>query len=215
MNAAQWMKIPVLLELEEMRQLLITLGSPHLFFMGVLVPPGGGSCSCEEFLRLYDLYLQEMKQGIEPKTRHFAMIWTQDVHAVERQQMSDGREKIIPIAPVLQVQPHTLQFDREQQTCRSMLYGSGGMPWGLTFSYPHVIEVDHEIVTVGHQFPNTAIFHKLRQYVRDHTRPTPLIFDEKKVNVPMRLGKQCFTWVGTTKWMLQEKIGLEDVPITG
>ena len=44
-------------------------------------------------------------------------------------------------------------------------------------------------------FPNTELFYRLAKWVRDKTSATPFLIGEKRINQPIRLGKQCFDWV--------------------
>ena len=62
----------------------------------------------------------------------------------------------------------------------------------------HLYQDQHlQVLTVkeGLQFPNTAVFKKMQQWTRMYTIATPFEVEGKKVNVPIRLGKQCLQWI--------------------
>ncbi|MBS0623064.1 MAG: hypothetical protein JSS62_00405 [Verrucomicrobia bacterium] len=216
MNAAQWIKLPVLLNLAEMDLLWQMLGEFKLFQVGMVLTQGQGETTKEQFLDEYAKYLEQLKEGQIPSTRFFALICSITETAIKRQNLHEGKEIIRPVLPVIQIQPHQLQIDKATMSCRSMVYGVDTIPWGLVFSYPHLFEdpVTHTILTVDDSFPNTALFQKLRRFIREYTRPTPFIFNGQKVNVPIRLGKQCFSWISHTPWLRQQGVEVEDVSIT-
>lgn len=210
MNAAKWIKIPILLDLCEMQRFLAVLGAFEMFQVGSVVPPGGGLVTSQGFLEDYAQDLERFKHGVTSYARPFGLVWTVTRDAVKRQVLSDGREIIRPILPVIQLQPHHFQFDHATHECRSMVYGTHSVSWGIQFSYPHLFEDphSHEISTVDETFPNTVLFHTLRLFVREQTRATPLISAGKRVNVPMRLGKQCFSWVSDVPSLAQQGLSV-------
>jgi len=43
----------------------------------------------------------------------------------------------------------------------------------------------------------SPLFQKIKVWIRDNTRATPFLVDGERKNVPMRLGKKCFSWINT------------------
>jgi hypothetical protein len=54
-----------------------------------------------------------------------------------------------------------------------------------------------EAVKETPSFPNTVLFHQIQRWMRGATIPTPFLVDGKGVNVPLRLGKRCLSWINT------------------
>jgi hypothetical protein len=101
--------------------------------------------------------------------------------------------------PIIQLQAHTLFYSQLDGQVRSMVRGEGEIHWGIQFSYPQIYQNAQtgqiEKIEDNEKFPNTALFRRLQRWVRDHTRATPLEVGGKRVNLPARLGKQCFSWI--------------------
>jgi hypothetical protein len=81
----------------------------------------------------------------------------------------------------------------------SIAQGKETITWGLQFSYPQVFQdpksKSFSKVTNTLEFPNTALFLAQQKWMRQNTLPTPLIVQGKKINLPVRLGKRCFSWI--------------------
>lgn len=207
MNAAKWIKIPVLFSLNELTELIETVGPSEFFPLGRVVPIGT-RITAAQFLQEYSNYLLDLCSDSLPQTRFFSLLWTKNAQTVEKQVLVGEREIIRPAYPSVQIQAHHFQFDTSTMECRSMLYGTGSIPWGLQFSYPHLFEDPQslQIQTVDQRFINTSLFHTIRQFIRNRTQPTPLRVNERKVNIPLRIGKECFAWIQNYPWMRQQGI---------
>lgn len=181
----------MLVSLDEMKCLFDEL-SPFFIYATHGVIEGDGSISQEAFLNIYAGYLNTW----EPLK---ACVWTLDPEAVERREVSGGRTLIRPKQPVIQVQNHAFHFSEVDQTFHPGIQGKDSIAWGIQCSYPQIFQnpESEAFEKVDQSFPNTALYKKLAKWTRNHTRATPFLYQGKKINVPMRLGKECFSWVNT------------------
>ena len=190
MNIAKLLKIRVLLDIDEMHDLIESCDM-SIYMVGQLLPKSELIISKEMFLDCYTAYISALKQGIEPKQKLIAPALSTTDKTFQTI-CSNERYLLKPIMPVVQVQPHTIdsQF-------RSMVYGLDSISWGIQFSYPMLFHnpQTNQIEKVDASFPNTQLFGNFRTWVRHNTVPTPFIVEDKRVNVPIRLGKKCFSWV--------------------
>ena len=123
----------------------------------------------------------------------------------------DGDRQIIKVKkPVIQMQAHRIGYSSLDGKFRPMVMGKESISWGIQFSYPQIYEDSGKVVKVNEsdQFPNTARFKKMQRWMRRHTIPTPFLADGKRVNVPMRLGKQCLPWINTHPQLVEKNIGV-------
>lgn len=191
MNVAKLIKLPLLIDVDEMRDLL---NAHHhaLFCVQKLVPKGEREIAKEQFLSLYADYLNEIKSNVHPKPFIApALSVTSDAFEIL---VHGERELIKPILPIVQMQPHNIDA-----SFRSMVFGLESIAWGVQFSYPMLFHEPktHQVEKVDERFPNTALFDALRKWVRYHTVPTPFLVRGEKINVPIRLGKRCFSWISS------------------
>lgn len=99
MNAAQWIKLPVLLNLAEMDLLWQMLGEFKLFQVGMVLTQGQGETTKEQFLDEYAKYLEQLKEGQIPSTRFFALICSITETAIKRQIYMKEKKLFDPFYP--------------------------------------------------------------------------------------------------------------------
>ena len=110
--------------------------------------------------------------------------------------LSNGKYLIKQKRPVIQLQRHHFIFT---DSFHSGVISKESITWGIQFSYPQLF-LDPKTKQIGKvekndTFPNTELFSRLAKWVRDNTVATPFVYEEKKMNQPMRLGKECFVWI--------------------
>jgi hypothetical protein len=80
-----------------------------------------------------------------------------------------------------------------------MTLGQGSVTWGIQFSYPQIFQhpQSHAFAKVGdgEEFPNTSLFSKLAKWLRNFSMPTTFIYEGKSTSVPIRTGKEVFSWI--------------------
>ena len=194
----------MMLDAGEMESLFNVLGEFYIYRVGAVCKEGCEEVSREDFLRGYAAYVNALKEGILPDPASyrglFAAVLTVTGDALYGIRTGEG-ESIVRVAkPVIQIQPHSMHYSKIDNKFRPMLFGLDTITWGIQFSYPQLYQ-DQELQDVrkvdsGPDFPNTPLFRAVQQWQRENTIPTPfLVPDGSKVNVPMRLGKECLAWI--------------------
>lgn len=202
LQASKWQQIPVLIDENEMEALLSELGQFWIVRTSGVIPEGEEVISQGDFLHAYEHYIHALKKGEitqDPRIRlYFSAVWTTFPEALYRVMLNNNQGLVKVVQPVIQLQAHRFDYSFADQTFRSMVMGYDSVSWGIQFSYPHLYQDDDlNVLKVKEtsQFPNTALFKKLQQWVRNHTIATPFEVEGKKVNVPIRLGKKCLQWI--------------------
>lgn len=212
LQASKWLKCPVLLSADEMARLLQTLSPLDIFITGSVTKIGCGHISQEEFLQSYREYATLLSQGLLPEEAHyrsiFSSVFTTTPDAVYALLLEEDQQLIRLSKPVIQLQSHRLHFSHDDNTFRSMTFGSDSILWGIQFSYPQLCQdaQTKEILPVDlrPEFPNTQLFKTLQRWVRDNTIPTPFIVNGQKINSPVRLGKECLPWINKHPQLIQK-----------
>ncbi|MFI5334974.1 MAG: hypothetical protein ACHQT8_07455 [Chlamydiales bacterium] len=203
MRASKWLKHQVLLDEGEMRTLFETLEPFEIFLVSEPVTEEGACIDKEEFLRLYSHYVQALKAGTLPDEsrlrRAFSSIFSVTREALYAMKVGNNKFLIKAVRPVLQLQLHHFFVSSIDGKFHPMVLGKESITWGIQFSYPQLyqdpVTQDFAKVREGEEFPNTALYQKLARWLRRNTTPTPFVFQGKRSNEPIRLGKQCFSWI--------------------
>lgn len=202
LQASKWLKCQVLLDASEMESLFTALGSFDIYLTSSVHRPGEGLVAKQEFLKQYELYVAALQEGRFPDDAacaFFSSVFTASSEALYAVMVGEGQQLIRVIQPVIQLQSHRMDYSQADGKFRSMTFGSDSLLWGIQFSYPQLYQDNktHEIHQMlnNEKFPNSLLFQKLQLWVRYHTTPTPMIVEGKKMNLPVRLGKNCFPWI--------------------
>lgn len=202
LQASKWQTCPALIDAEEMKSLLDALGDFWIVQISGLVPTGHEIIKRQEFLEVYAQYIEGLKKGnlsFESRMRpYFSSVWTLDLETLYTVKAKEGHSLVKVLKPVVQLQIHQFDYSLADGKFRSMVLGSDCVQWGLQFSFPHLYQDENcHVYTVreGEQFPNAALFKRLQGWIRAKTIATPIEVEGKKVNVPIRLGKQCLSWI--------------------
>jgi hypothetical protein len=194
-NCTKYLKIPFLISLSEMESLFQTLGNFEIALLGKIVP----SCqwSHEKFLAHYATYLQGLQKGEVP-ARLNTFVWS-SCGGIEAQSFSDKGELTRPQKPMLLLQPSHVKYEKEAGVFKPISFGSDLFSWGFQLSYPTLyqdpVTGKIEKVLEEKKFGNTLLFKSFQKWIRLHTKPTPFVVNNEKINVPIRLGKECFSWI--------------------
>lgn len=203
MQASKWLKCQMLVDADEMKSLLDTLGKFKIYMPGCVLERGKGLITQEEFLNCYGHYIEELKCGRIPEdadfTSYFSTVFSVTPDSLYAIHIGEDKQIIRAARPVIQLQSHRLDYSPTEHKFRPMILGKDSILWGIQFTYPQLFQDSKtnqvEQVVVGEAFPNTVLFQTLQRWVRSNTVPTPFIVANEKINVPMRLGKQCFSWI--------------------
>lgn len=203
MQASKWLQIQALVESEELNLLFREIENVKIYLVGNVTGAGEGQISQRAFLEKYATYISLLREGMIPNAADFrpffsSILTLQEDH-VTAIQLGDGKELIRVLKPVIQLQFHTIGFSSIEKKFRPKIMGKDSILWGIQFSYPQLymdpLTKQIEKVLNENHFPNTSLFRTIQQWIRQHTVPTPFLVDDVKTNVPMRLGKKCFSWI--------------------
>jgi hypothetical protein len=205
LRVSKWIKVQVLLDATEMEELFAELGSFSVFCVSDVVTSHQALISHSEFLRKYREYSNALKQGEVPEEvslkRYFSAILTTTPEFVYAMQVGQDKYLIKALRPVVQLQLHRFFVSSVDGKFHPMVLGEESITWGLQFSYPQIFQdpKNHQFskVTNTPDFPNTQLFLHLMRWIRKNTIATPFVREGVRVNVPMRLGKKCFSWIGS------------------
>jgi hypothetical protein len=203
LRVSKALKHQVLLDDNEMRELVDALGTFSFYNIGEVVNAETAIISSATFLAHYAEYVRALKEGRVPdetKVKRYvsaALSVTPDLFY--GMQVGENKFLVKPLKPVVQMQLHQFFISDLDEKFHPMVLGKDSVAWGIQFSYPQVFQdpKTHEYhrIRETEEFPNTALFLKLSRWLRRATIPTPFIYKGKKVNVPIRIGKQCLSWI--------------------
>jgi hypothetical protein len=212
MEASKWLLVQALLEFDEMTQLFQALGDFKMYRIGSLIELSETELPQEKFLDVYRHYISNLKEGKIPQELDyrptFTSVITTSSDFVESMPVEGDKQIIRIIKPVIHLQAHRLGYSAIEEKFRPMVKGKESITWGIQFSYPQLFQEREEVFKVDQSetFPNTRLFHILQKWMRQHTIPTPFLVEGKKMNVPIRLGKKCFSWINRHPQLIEKKI---------
>lgn len=161
----------------------------------------------EVFLAAFQEYIVTIKSGQEVDDARFRFVFTALLSAYDSAlraiTIGEDKEIITPYEPAIQIQLHRFGYSTLDGKFRPMVFGEKSVSWGLRFSYPQLFQYPQtrEVMEAldESKFPNATLFNKLRRWIRHNTQATPFLVDGKRVNIPMRIGKECFSWINNHK----------------
>jgi len=204
-QASKWLKLPMLLDASELKSLFDSIAPFWIFPLTGVVD--GSPISSDIFIAEYGRWINALKQGSAPTDGELrsllACAFTDDLESLWLQNV--GRGYLTKIRkPVIQVQAHFFSYSSVDGEFRSMSMGKESVFWGLQCSFPQVYQ-DPKTMDLF-EMDAHPLFRKIQLWVRENTRATPFIVDGKRVNVPMRLGKCCFSWIQNHPQLIQQGI---------
>ncbi len=211
LQASKWISCQMLLESEEMRSLLAALGNFYIAITGTVNPKGTSFLSHETFLKSYESYIENLKQGQETisemQRKVFSSAFTLSQSDLFILPIAPDKELLRVINPVVQLQYHQIGYSEEEKKFRPLVFGQECLSWGLQFSYPQLVQdIETHDIRRGNDYPNIELFHTLQKWMRANTIPTPFVVEGQKINAPMRIGKQCLSWINTHPGLCKKNI---------
>ena len=169
------------------------------------------------FLAHYKSYIEELKSGRSPDPMNYRPLFspamTTTTEALFTIPIGVNQQIVRICKPIIQLQAHQINYSSVDGKFHPMVFGPDSISWGVQFSYPQLYQdpVTKEVTSVkdGDAFPNTPLFHTLQKWMRQHTVPTPFLVDGKAINVPMRLGKECFSWIDSHPQLIKKGISVK------
>jgi len=217
LQASKWLKRQLLIDTEEMASLFQSLGEFEIYQIGCVNKVGEGRISHEEFLEHYRHYVDALKAGELPDDAdyrgYFSSVLTLSPDCLYAVPIGTDQQLIRIAKPVIQLQTHLLGFSPVDGKFRPMVMGNDSILWGIQFSYPQLClnNTTQEIEKVNDHddFFNTVLFKRFQSWVRRHTIPTPFKVGEEIVNVPVRLGKECLSWINRHPQLMKKCLLVE------
>lgn len=210
-QGSKYLKFQVLCDAEELRTLFESIQPCWLFLLtGV---GDGKAITTEKFLAEYSSWVELLKQGKLPTDSQLRQILaaalTAELDALWKQEVPGSRFIVKMAKPVVQVQAHFFTYSDLDGVFRPNTMGAKNIFWGLQFSFPQIYQDPKtmELLEVE-EFPNAELFQKIKHWVREYTRATPFVVGGKKTNVPIRLGKNCFSWIHNHPQLIEQGIGV-------
>jgi hypothetical protein len=219
LRVSKWIKVQLLLESCEMKELFEQLSPFEIYCVSEVVDEKRAKISHQEFLEGYGVYIQTLKEGKVPDERVLkrllSSVFTLSSDLLYGLEVGSGRWLVKALKPVIQLQLHHFFVSSVDQKFHSMTLGADSISWGVQFSYPQLYQdpKTHAFskVVSSPDFPNTQLFLRLMQWIRKRTIPTPFIQEGKRVNVPMRLGKSCSSWINQHPQLIEKGLSVLDV----
>ncbi len=217
-QVSKWLSFQVLIDPDEMINLLDELQGIYICITGQIYTPGNEILSSDQFLSVYAAYIEGIKQGklLEESfyRSFFSSVFTKSLDHVYKVKISEDQFLLRVSKPVLQLQAHRMHYSDLDGKFRPMIFGADSIHWGIQFSYPQIFQDNQtkEIVNVlkDLNFPNTEIYHILQKWIRKNTIPTPFVIGDKKINSPIRIGKNCLPWINQHPQLIER--GLKVIP---
>lgn len=216
-EASKWLSSQVLIDADEMQELFNALNPFYIYLTSQITKKDGGRVSQAEFLDCYRTYIADLQHGKLPDEalfRHlFSSAFTVAPDALCVVLIGDDQQMIRNVQPVVQLQSHRMDYSSADGKFRSMTFGTDSIMWGIQFSYPQLFRnpatKQVEEVDDTESFPNTRLFRTLQRWVRHNTTPTPFLVEGQRINVPMRLGKQCYKWINNHPQLLRKGLRID------
>lgn len=203
LQASKWLKLQMLIDPKEMESLFSVLQPFSIFLVGTVIKRGEETVSHHHFLECYTKYISQLKNGHIPDDAlyrtYFSSVLTKTADFLYAIPIGADKQIVRVSQPIVQLQTHQLNYSQADGKFHPLVFGIDSILWGIQFSYPQLYRDNQtkEIYKVDdrEKFPNTFLFRRLQHWVRENTIPTPFLVGEKKIIVPMRLGKQCRSWI--------------------
>ncbi|MCP5508072.1 MAG: hypothetical protein H7A37_07215 [Chlamydiales bacterium] len=203
LQASKWLKIQMLVDSEEMHSLFDALRPFHIVRTGTVCAPGSSEVSYERFLACYHDYVETLKRGELPAPATFrplfSSVFSRSFDVFYAVPVAEGQQVVRLRRPAVQLQAHFMDYSSIDGKFRPMVLGPNSITWGVQFSYPQIFQDLNKMevlkVDDSDAFPNTALFRTIQSWQRKHTVPTPFLVEGQQINIPMRLGKEAFSWV--------------------
>ncbi|HUD02379.1 MAG TPA: hypothetical protein VMR37_08615, partial [Rhabdochlamydiaceae bacterium] len=211
-SVSKWLKHQVLLDVAEMEELCRHLAPFHFFNVSEITTLTDLELPLERFLQSYREYIDILKAGRVPLDRqiqrHLSCALTVDANSLYAHAVQPEKYMAKPLKPLVQMQLHRFFPSKTAGTINPMVMSHASIHWGIQLAYPQIFFDGALYSKVSDEtlFPNTALFTKLVKWLRAQTVPTTFLWDHKKISTPIRMGKQCFTWINNHAQLKEQGI---------
>lgn len=203
LNVSKWLQIQVMLDTQEVKDLFQEMGDFLIVPVGCVVDQSHATLSKEDFIKAYDLYVSALKKGDEPNARDYIGFFScaistskEDFYSIK---VGDSKMLVKACRPVIQMQAHSMVYSVADEQIYPMIRGQEAINWGIQIGFPTLYQdkksYEPSSTLLDEGFVNTALFQTIQKWMRRHTRPVPIMIHQKTINLTVRIGHQCFSWI--------------------
>ncbi len=202
LQVSKWIKLPLLIDAEEMQGLIDALPPFKLYDVQKVNSVNSGVEAPTYLVEGYRRYVSHLQKGETPPLDQFrglfSAAWSVTDEAFFSVAIDEGRRLFKAITPIVQTQMNQIRYAPEEKVFRTQVFGPDTLCWGIQIGFPHLFldPTSYEALSTR-EFPNMALFNAVQRWVRQNTVPTPFIVEGEKLNSPIRLGKKCFSWIAS------------------
>lgn len=214
--ASKFLHFELLIEKEDFDRFFEALGEVFLFSTLGVQLKGQNAISKERFLATWQDYIDDLRHGkaIDDSKFRFAftLLLTSYNDALRAIAIGDDKEIITPYEPAIQLQLHRFGYSTIDGKFRPMVFGEKSVSWGVRLSYPQLFQYPETRQVMDaldeEKFPNAKLFNSLRYWIRHNTQAVPFLVEGKRVNIPMRISKGCFSWINNHKELIDRGLSI-------
>lgn len=198
-EASKWLSIQALLSASEMKDLMESLPPFFIITVGAVLDKNSYLIEKETFCHTYSNYVETLERGEAVDINSYRLPFSSSLsvsldHFVAHT-INDEKEIVKIVKPVVQLQVHAMGYSAIDGKFRPLVFGKDSISWGLQFSYPTLFQDSNgSVYRVDQTFPNTPLFHAIQKWIRKKTIPTPMLVGNQKINLPIRIGRECLSW---------------------
>lgn len=194
---SKWQKIQVLLDPIEMENLLRYLSPLAILNISEVVPFDKTSLTIDTFMNKYQKYI-DMLRGKTPKQK-ISLTYALSQQIENFRAIAVGQKQYIcrPLQPEVHMQTHEFLLDSNGKIL-PQVFSKETISWGIQLSYPAIFQNAYtmEVIQATRtSFNGWKVFSCIRNWIRTHTLPLPVHYQEKIIQLPIRLGKKAATWI--------------------
>lgn len=213
-QGSKWLKLQVLCDASELASLFQKLEPFAIYPLTGLLSLDRIPLSKEFFLSSYSSWMETLQKGSLPSDLELRQVlacaMSREEDAFWLQKIGD-RYLVKISKPVVQVQAHFFTYSPIDGAFRPMSMGAGSIFWGLQFSFPQVYQNPKTMELLEpEESPNQDLFRQIRLWGREETRSAPFVVEGKKNQTPIRLGKQCFSWINRHPQLIEKQISIAE-----
>lgn len=202
--ASKWQHIDLLVEASDFEELFQSTSEPIFLFSTMGLQPKDKNCiSHSDFLSAWERYTSLLKEGEKVVDAEFRFFFTLALsycqEAVRVLDFPDGRETVVPYAPIVQMQMHRMSYSVQDGKFHSQAFGPESISWGVRLSYPQLYQdpIKRSVENGFDEavFVNARLFSRIRSWVRRVSLPVHFTVNGAKIMAPCRLGRDSFRWI--------------------
>lgn len=205
-QGSKWLKIQALIDADEMQQMFASLGDFWIFSLNGIF--NGDPISREDFLQNYTKIINTLKEGNLPSKEllknNFACVIAENLQSLWLQKVGEQKFILKMSEPCVILQSHYFTYSNEDKTVRPMSMGENSIFWGFQILFPQIYQdpKSGDFVDIG----PSLFFKTMQRFLRNASKPVVFKIGGQKINTSMRLGCNCYSWIGNHPQLKQQNI---------